>query len=103
MNLFTIYIYIEIGGTGGGCFRYMYSRFLREAAEITANTALEDAAAMMDASGKHFTELGLLFEDVETAPNIEERINVATEQFRLIADIEEETFHNLAVNILESG
>lgn len=27
MNLFNLYIFIEIGGTGGGCFRYMYSRF----------------------------------------------------------------------------
>jgi hypothetical protein len=103
LSLFTIYIFIEIGGTGGGCFRYMYSRFLREAAELTANTALEDAAAMMDESGKHFTKLGLLFEDAETTPNIEERINAATEQFRTIADIEEETFDNLAENIHESG
>lgn len=31
MNLFTLYIFFEIGGTGGGCFRHMYSRFLREA------------------------------------------------------------------------
>ncbi|MCP8311086.1 MAG: BtrH N-terminal domain-containing protein, partial [Candidatus Methylarchaceae archaeon HK01M] len=29
MNLFNLFIYIEIGGTGGGCFRYMYSRFLK--------------------------------------------------------------------------
>ena len=33
MNLFSLYIFIEIGGTGGGCFRYMYSRFLKEAAK----------------------------------------------------------------------
>ena len=26
LNLFNVYIFIEIGGTGGGSFRYMYSR-----------------------------------------------------------------------------
>ena len=28
MQLFNLYLFIEIGGTGGGCFRYMYARFL---------------------------------------------------------------------------
>jgi hypothetical protein len=37
MNLFSIYIFFEIGGNGGGCFRCMYSRFLNEAAGITGN------------------------------------------------------------------
>ena len=38
--LFNAYIFISpVGGTGGGCFRYMFSRFLREAAEITGRPA----------------------------------------------------------------
>jgi len=102
LNLFTIYIFIEIGGTGGGCFRYMYSRFLREAAEITSNKALEEAASMIFESGKHFSELGQLFEDAETAANIEEKIRGAKEKFIIIADMEEEAFQNLAENILTS-
>ncbi|NIV45285.1 DUF4872 domain-containing protein, partial [Candidatus Bathyarchaeota archaeon] len=99
LNLFTIYIFIEIGGTGGGCFRYMYSRFLREAAEITSNKALERAASMIFESGKHFSELGQLFDDAETAANIEERIRAAKEKFTTIADMEEEAFQYLAENI----
>lgn len=99
LNLFTIYIFIEIGGTGGGCFRYMYSRFLREAAEITSNKALEEAASMIFESGKHFSELGQLFDDAETATNIEERIRAAKEKFITIADMEEEAFQYLAENI----
>ena len=74
MNLFTVYIFIDIGGTGGGCFRYMYSRFLEEAAKTTSNRALKEAAVMIFESGKRFTEVGLLFKDVENATNIFERI-----------------------------
>jgi len=44
MNLFNLYIFIEIGGTGGGCFRYMYSRFLKESAKVTKNNQLMELA-----------------------------------------------------------
>ncbi len=99
MNLFTVYVFIEIGGTGGGCFRYMYSRFLKEAAAITSNMALEKAASMIFESGKIFSELGHLLKDSETATNLEERIREAEEKFIKIADVEEETFRYLAQNI----
>ncbi|UCD73556.1 MAG: BtrH N-terminal domain-containing protein [Candidatus Bathyarchaeota archaeon] len=102
LNLFTVYIFIEIGGTGGGCFRYMYSRFLREAAEITSNKALEEAASMILESGKRFSEIGQLFVDAETAINIEERIGAAKEKFLAIADMEEEAFQYLAEHITTS-
>jgi hypothetical protein len=99
LNLFTVYIFIEIGGTGGGCFRYMYSRFLKEAAEITSNKALEEAASMIFESGKQFSELGQLFVDAETDTDIEERIGAAKEKFITIAEMEEEAFQYLTENI----
>ncbi|MGZ8885912.1 MAG: DUF4872 domain-containing protein [Halobacteriota archaeon] len=40
MNLFSLYVFIEIGGTGGGCFRYLYARFLNEAAAVTGSSEL---------------------------------------------------------------
>lgn len=92
MNLFSIYIFIEIGGTGGGCFRYMYSRFLKEAADIASFDILDKASANIQGSGKLFTELGLLFKDAETATDLEDRIDKASELFNIIADREEETF-----------
>jgi hypothetical protein len=42
--LFNFYVYTEIGGTGGGLFRYMYSDFLAEAAALTGNTQLAEAS-----------------------------------------------------------
>lgn len=92
MNLFSIYIFIEIGGTGGGCFRYMYSRFLKEAAAIAPIDKLDKASANIQESGKLFTKLGLLFKDAETATDLEDRIDKASELFNIIADREEKAF-----------
>jgi hypothetical protein len=96
MNLFTIYIFIEIGGTGGGCFRYMYSRFLKGVAKITGNKKFNTASNIINESGKLFTKVGLLFKDAEKANNIQNKINKADDLFTRIADKEEETYNYLS-------
>jgi len=96
MNLFSIYIFIEIGGTGGGCFRYMYSRFLKEAADIISNKELENIASMIYDSGKLLSEVGLIFKDAEVAMNLDERIKNATEHLDKIANLEENAFIQLS-------
>jgi len=96
MNLFNLYIFIEIGGTGGGCFRYMYARFLKEAAQITGDRRLEDASALIDRSGQLFTKAGLLFKDYEDKSRMSERIAAASESFKDAADIEEQAMKMLA-------
>jgi len=95
MNLFSIYIFIEIGGTGGGCFRYMYSRFLKESADITGNRALEEVSTMLDKSGRIFSEIGLMLKDIQTIDNINEKIEIASEKYREIAEIEGKVFTSL--------
>jgi hypothetical protein len=95
LNLFTLYIFIEIGGTGGGSFRYMYSRFLNEAAKIAGNNNLMKAAEKINSSGKLFTEVGLLFKDAENIPYLEDRIKKAQELYLKIAEIEESAFNDL--------
>lgn len=96
MNLFNIYIFIEVGGTGGGCFRYMYSRFLKEAAAITSNKRLEEASRKIDESGQLFTKLGLLFQDAENVQDITDRIGRAVDLYGQIADLEEELYRFLS-------
>jgi hypothetical protein len=91
-NLFTLYVFFEIGGTGGGCFRPMYSRFLKEAMGITGNKALEEAEAMFDQSGKLFTEIGLMFRNAQDMDNIDEAIKIASEKFHEISGIEERAY-----------
>jgi len=98
MNLFTLYIFIEIGGTGGGCFRHMYSRFLKEAMEITGNRTLGRVAEMFYEAGKKFTEIGLLFKDAETMDNINEKIAIASKKFNELARIEEKAYSVLREN-----
>ena len=99
MTLLSLYIFIEIGGTGGGCFRYMYSRFLREAAEIINGHALEQASQMFNESGSHFSALGNLFKDAETSSEIDKKIIESSKLFNTIADIEEKAFKYLSDNI----
>lgn len=96
MNLFSLYIYIEIGGTGGGCFRYMHSRFLKEAAKIVGDKALEEASTMFDQSGRQFTEIASMFEDAEKMQDINKRLSVASQKFKVIAEIEESAYDQLA-------
>lgn len=95
VNLFMLYVFFEIGGTGGGCFRYMYSRFLKEAAKITGNKELKRAAAMFSDSGKKFTEIGMMFKDAETMIHVKEKIFEASILFTEIDDIEEKAYSYL--------
>ncbi|MHA1950263.1 MAG: BtrH N-terminal domain-containing protein [Candidatus Thorarchaeota archaeon] len=98
LNLFNIYIYTEIGGTGGGSFRYMYSRFLDEAATITSNQELSKAAKELHKSGKMFTKIGLLFKDSLESDEAVDRIPQAAELYLKIAELEESVFQSLEVS-----
>ena len=90
MNLFNLYIFIEIGGTGGGCFRFMYSRFLEEGARIAGNPALAKAAKEFNRSGRSFSKIGLMFKDAQRMEDLEEKIQAASHEFREIAGFEDE-------------
>jgi hypothetical protein len=92
MNLFNLYVFIEIGGTGGGCFRPMYARFLEESAKITRKPALTDAAETFRQSGGRFTEIALMFKDAEKMTGIEEKLRSASLLFNEIAGLEEKAF-----------
>ncbi len=66
--LFNAYIFITpVGGTGGGAFRYMFSRFLGEAADLTGDARLKSSADEFwgiadgwEAKGQWFKELSEL-------------------------------------------
>jgi hypothetical protein len=50
------------GGTGGGLFRYMYARFLQEAAKYAGLDNLKSAAGQMQAAGDCWQEVATLLE-----------------------------------------
>ncbi|HGJ65335.1 TPA: DUF4872 domain-containing protein [bacterium] len=96
MSLFSLYIFFEIGGTGGGCFRHMFSRFLKESAEITKNKGLIAIGDKFKQSGEMFTKIGMLFKDAEKAKDFCDKIDNVSHIFSKIAELEEETFMELS-------
>jgi len=98
-NLFNLYVFIEIGGTGGGCFRPMYARFLQEGARITGKPALASAAELFQQSGSKFTEIALLFKDAAKMTGIEQKLRSASQLFGEIAALEENACQLLSQSI----
>lgn len=92
MNLFNFYIFIEIGGTGGGCFRYMYNRFLKEAAKISNNQELVEIGDLFQRSGELLTSIGMLFKDAEHMDGIPAGLEAASRKLNQAADLEAEAF-----------
>ena len=95
MNLFNLYIFIEIGGTGGGAFRAMYARFLDEAALIAKTRAWAELAAMFRESARRFSSIGQSFKDAAKATDLGEKMQIAASEFRAIADLEEGAWNQL--------
>jgi hypothetical protein len=96
MNLFSIYIFIEIGGTGGGCFRYMYSRFLKEAAEVIGNDRLTASAENFRRAGERLSEIGDLFKEPDKVSDLGRKIKEASSIFLTVAELEEKGYASLA-------
>jgi predicted secreted protein len=80
----------------------MYSRFLKEAMEITRNSTLGRVAEIFYGAGKRFTEIGLIFKDAETMSNLDEKIEIASQKFNQLADIEENAYSIALEASLES-
>jgi hypothetical protein len=60
-TLFNIFIFVSaMGGSGGGCFRYMFARFLAEAAELGAPAGVAAIAPDFKAIGDAWEEAGRL-------------------------------------------
>jgi hypothetical protein len=55
--LFNVFLYIEVGGTGGSGFRSMYAQFLKEARSILNVPALGELAEAFRTSAKAWSEV----------------------------------------------
>lgn len=63
--LFNSYIFISpVGGSGGGMFRYMFSRFLHEAAAITGCDELAESGRVFERIGAAWAQVGDWFKAV---------------------------------------
>jgi hypothetical protein len=88
--LFNAYIFISpVGGTGGGTFRYMFSRFLREAALIAAEPRLAESADEFQHIGDRWEELGEWFRHTSETPNAASRLGECAAPLTALADLEQ--------------
>jgi len=93
---FNIFIYIDAaGGTGGGFFRYMYGRFLSEAAQITGNERLVNVGDEMRHIGDQWQEVAQLFKQASASDNPAAPIHGATSHMLAIADGEQGVWEQL--------
>lgn len=67
---FNVFIFIDAtGGSGGGLFRIMYGRFLKEAAEIAREPRLDKAGESMQAIGDTWQVVASLLREASTSAN----------------------------------
>jgi hypothetical protein len=94
--LFNTYIFISpVGGSGGGVFRYMFSRFLGEAAAIVGDARLEEGAVEFQRIGDEWEALGEWFREVSEAPDPAARLGECVAPFDALAAREEVAWRHL--------
>jgi hypothetical protein len=87
---FNNYIFIDAeGGTGGGIFRYMYGRFLAEAAEITGEARLAEVGVALHAVGDRWQFVAEIFKRGSEIDDPASILPETTAPLMEIADLEE--------------
>jgi hypothetical protein len=86
---FNTHIFIDAaGGTGGGIFRYMYARFLEEAAEITEDDRLSPVARDLKNIGDQWQKVAEIFKSAASHENPATVLSSTTPHLDLIAEKE---------------
>jgi len=86
------YIMMEEDGTGGGLFRYLYSDFLKEAAELLGNKELLELGLRYNQIGQKWTTIAKLIRETPRNPtNVHEvrktLIEVAREETHVLSSL----------------
>jgi hypothetical protein len=93
---FNVFIMIDAeGGSGGGLFRYMYSRFLREAAEITGDDRMIAIADEFQRLGDRWQVVAEAFKRASKAPDPASLLGECVASLNTLADLEEAAWSRL--------
>lgn len=96
INVGTVVRMQEEIGTGGAGFRYMYTAFLQEAAEITGNKALSEASQMMAENGDKWREFAVIGARMcKTNDHSQEAYNALSEKIMNVSKSEENIYRFL--------
>ena len=95
-TLFNCYIFISpVGGSGGGNFRYMFSRFLREGAGITGDPRLDQSVSEFKHIADEWEKLGEWFKQASEAADPASLLDECASQLNELADLEEAAWRRL--------
>jgi hypothetical protein len=95
-TLFNCYIFISpVGGSGGGNFRTMFSRFLREGAEITGDPRLDRSADELKHIADEWEKLGEWFKQASEADDPAALLGECATHLNELADLEEAAWTQL--------
>jgi len=95
-TLFNVYIFISpVGGSGGGLFRHMFSRFLRQAAGVTGDPRLAESGVEFQRIGDEWEQLGEWFRCASQSPGPAALLDECAAPLNRLADLEEEAWTRL--------
>lgn len=99
----NVFVMIDAtGGTGGGLFRYMYARFLGEAAAITGESALRATAERVHELGDAWQEVAETVRSAAGSRHVAARLREAADRLAVIAEGERDAWTELE-NLASAG
>jgi hypothetical protein len=97
---FNVALFIDRrGGTGGGIFRYMYARFLAEAASITGEPRLTGMGTELTGIGDRWERVAAAFAAAAQASRPADLLETATKPMHEIAGLEQDFWERLGALI----
>jgi hypothetical protein len=95
-TLFNVYIFISpVGGSGGGAFRYMLSRFLRETGTLLQDSRYQTSAQAFHAIADAWEEVAAWAKQTSEATDPASLLEECVQPIQAIADAEETAWTTL--------